>query len=520
MTTESISYFRPLVAALAGITLLTLIVGCRSSTVDREQPVVEAAAMPAAPRAEQQTHSPAESITTTYFPSGKASSSLLALESRLPREIVRNKPFDYTLTVSNLSPAELEDVTVTETLPPEFELRGSTPEAQITGSAIVWRLGRMQANSSRSIQAELVGSSGGDFERCVKVSSATTMCQPLRITAPNLTLAKTMPEELLSCEDIPVTLMISNSGTGTIRGITLTEQLPDGLTTVDGMQMVRFAIPSLAANETISRSFMARATRPGIYESRTQAVSADGFSADANARILVRQPVLALQAQARPAQYQGRNIDYTFTIANTGDGPANGLLVTSVLPAGATFVKASDGGQSRNGAITWQLDSLAPGAERSLQLQLQADVIGRLANDVRATATCATAASASVVTEISGVAAMLLEVVDLSDPIEVGEQTTYEITVVNQGTATATKVEITCILEESQAYVTSEGATAGTRTENGVRFAPLAQLGAGETAIWRVTIRALEADDARFGIELKSDQLSRPVRENEATQQY
>jgi hypothetical protein len=38
--------------------------------------------------------------------------------------------------------------------------------------------------------------------------------------------------------------------------------------------------------------------------------------------------------------------------------------------------------------------------------------------------------------------------------------------------------------------------------------------------VWQVVVKAAHADDARFGVELRSDQFKRPVTETEATQQY
>ena len=80
-----------------------------------------------------------------------------------------------------------------------------------------------------------------------------------------------------------------------------------------------------------------------------------------------------------------------------------------------------------------------------------------LTNKVSATAYCADAVNASAETDVKAIPAVLLEVVDVTDPVEVGTRTTYVITVTNQGSAPSTNIEIVCNLEENVRYVSSSG---------------------------------------------------------------
>ena len=41
-----------------------------------------------------------------------------------------------------------------------------------------------------------------------------------------------------------------------------------------------------------------------------------------------------------------------------------------------------------------------------------------------------------------------------------------------------------------------------------------------DSAEWRLVVRAAQADDARFSVELSSDQFEIPIHENESTRQY
>jgi len=218
--------------------------------------------------------------------------------------------------------------------------------------------------------------------------------------------------------------------------------------------------------------------------------------------------------------YEGRPVNYQIKVGNKGDAAAAGLVVVDSLPAGVTFVSATDGGAFANGVVTWNLGSLAPSAEKTLGITAKATAQGKQCNKAEAKATCAEPVSATACTEVKGVAALLLEVIDISDPIEVNGQETYVITVTNQGTAVDANIKINCTLEDTQSYVSSSGATAGTATGQKVAFAPLASLAPKAKAEWRVVVKALKAGDIRFAVQLDSDVLERPVNETESTHQY
>ena len=72
--------------------------------------------------------------------------------------------------------------------------------------------------------------------------------------------------------------------------------------------------------------------------------------------------------QAGPFQY-GDNVTWTITVKNQGNVPSGLYDVTDTLPAGLTFVSASNGGVEVNGVVTWSdLPSLAAGATTTLTL--------------------------------------------------------------------------------------------------------------------------------------------------------
>jgi uncharacterized repeat protein (TIGR01451 family) len=123
-------------------------------------------------------------------------------------------------------------------------------------------------------------------------------------------------------------------------------------------------------------------------------------------------------------------------------------------------------------------------------------------------------------TTILGVPGILLELVDLADPIEVGNQVTYEIRVTNQGSLPGTNIRLVCRAPASEEYVSGTGATTVKADGQMITTEPLPELAAKAVATWRVVVKATQPADARFKVQLSSDQFQKPIDQEESTQLY
>ena len=78
-------------------------------------------------------------------------------------------------------------------------------------------------------------------------------------------------------------------------------------------------------------------------------------------------------------------------------------------------------------------------------------------------------------TRVEGLPALLMELVDTDDPVEVGKETSYEIRVTNTGTKTETNLQVTCTLPEGMELRGTKGAFGCAVKQEGrdLVFAPL-----------------------------------------------
>jgi uncharacterized repeat protein (TIGR01451 family) len=230
--------------------------------------------------------------------------------------------------------------------------------------------------------------------------------------------------------------------------------------------------------------------------------------------------VLAITKTGPEKQYIDRTISYDITVSNKGDADATNVVLTDTIPAGVTEVLASNGGVVAGNQISWKMASLAAGQSSKVTVSYMPQAAGSYSNVASASATCVESVKASAKTDVMGIAAILLEVVDVSDPIEVGKNETYIVTVTNQGSAPDTEIAVKCTLEDSMQFVSAGGATAGSFADGVITFQPLATLAPKAKASWKVEVKAAKAGDIRFTTHLNSKQLGREVMETEATNFY
>jgi len=112
-------------------------------------------------------------------------------------------------------------------------------------------------------------------------------------------------------------------------------------------------------------------------------------------------------------------------------------------------------------------------------------------------------------------------VIDTEDPVRIGEETTYEIKVTNQGSKAANAIQIKAMLDPNVEFVSATGETSH-RAADGeqIVFEPVRALNAGGSATWHVTVRGASTADSRFMVEMTSTELEEPVNEEESTHIY
>ncbi len=83
-----------------------------------------------------------------------------------------------------------------------------------------------------------------------------------------------------------------------------------------------------------------------------------------------QRPSLVLQKFAPEEIQVGKECKFVIKIRNTGQRPADNVVVEDEVPQGARFVAASPQPESTGGTLRWQLGTLSPGEERTMEVEL------------------------------------------------------------------------------------------------------------------------------------------------------
>jgi uncharacterized repeat protein (TIGR01451 family) len=457
--------------------------------------------------------------TASAAPAPGDVTATVVVEKSAPAEVVLGDTMTYTVKVTNRSSAAVSNVVVVDTLPGGFKVASTNPSGATSGGKITWNVASLGAGQSRSFEVRGQATSTASLESCVDVTWKTSTCVTTRVIQPKLALTKTCPADVLLCDTIPITYVVSNPGTGAATNVKISDTLANGLTS-GGKSAVSMDVGTLAPGQSRTFTVNATASKTGTFSSTASAMADRGLKANDGCSTIVRQPVLNITKTAPARSYIGRPVKYTITVRNTGDAPSRDTVVVDTLPGAAIFTNASDNGSHSNGRITWNLGTLAAGASRTLTASVTSKAAATFLNVVKVNGACATEVMAQATTSVEGIPALLLEVADLDDPIEIGSNVTYVIVVTNQGTAADDQIEISATLPSQEGFVSATGPTKHTVTGQTIKFAPSSPLAPKAALTYRIVVKANAAGDVRFAISMDSKALTSPVRETEATRLY
>jgi len=462
------------------------------------------------------------SHSTIAVPTGDKSSSVILLDRAAPAEVSVGQPFNADITVTNLTANPLNAVMVTDQCAANFKLDSSDPATVKAASGInQWSIGTLGPHESKVIKIRGSASDLGVMKNCMSVTYDQNTCLAINVVQPKLDLVSTAPVEVLKCDNIPVKYVVTNSGTGTARNVVIRNNLPDNALTSDGKKSVMATVGDLPAGESRTINAILRATDLNKITNSSTATADGNLKSDASTDTLVKAPILQLTSSGTERIYAGRQATIDLTLTNKGTGDARDAILENIIPAGATFVSATSRATAdKDGKIVWNVGTIKPGDSVKASVTYRAESMGTLEDVANAKAYCATQTTASVKTRVEGLAAILLEMVDANDPIEIGNVETYIVTITNQGSVPNTHVKVVCELESSMEFSSCSGATSGTSDGKVVTFEALGSLAPKAKAVWTVKVKAVKEGDVRFKTVLTSDQLTRPVEKTEATTFY
>jgi uncharacterized repeat protein (TIGR01451 family) len=492
------------------------------------------------------------------YPTGDKSTSLLLIEANPPEKVMVGKEYQYEIKLTNLTKnLMLNQLEVSQELPESVELvkaeqpqkqqkksgessqqksakQPDKPEKQTeksdqssdSGSKSAdktWKVDQLKPGETAVIKVTAMGDQQGTFGQCIGVRYEPVLCVSTQFVKPELQLTKAAPEKADLCQAIVYRYTITNSGSGAAKNLTITDPLPEGFQTDEGKDQAEFKVDSLPAGKSQDFEVRVLASEAGEFSSRATAKGEGDLSANSSKpKTTVSAAELKIAADGPGVQQSGEPSTYQVTVTNSGQTKAQQVRLNAELAQNIRVLKTSDPYEEADLGLVWALGDLDPGQSKKLWIRLIGREPGEMTHKFSASSACARKreadlAKAEVSTEIISLPALALVTADAQDPVQVGEQATYDVAVVNEGTAPAKNVQVVAELPEQMKFVSASGSNDGKADGNEITFPVVKELAPGESLEWRIKAEVEKDGNSKLEVKLTSDMLKEPAISQEPT---
>jgi uncharacterized repeat protein (TIGR01451 family) len=436
-----------------------------------------------------------------------------------PTTVTAGAPATYTITVSNAGPSDALNVALNDALPPSStfvsETQNSGPTFACTtpapgsGGTVHCTITSLTAGSASTFTLVLTPSpsaaSGSTFTNTATVSTTSTDSNGLNNTAtsPAATVTTSAdlsindpPTDVTAGQNVTFSITVSNHGPSDAQNVVVTDILPTGenftsvtqsgsapiftCTTpaVGSSGSVVCSAPTMPAGTTAVFDVVAMiASSAPDGSTQTNVGFVTSTTPDPNGGNNVESTTVTVHASADLALTKtgpttttagGPDLTYTLSLTNAGPSDAASVTVTDFLPAGETFVSATQATGTAifgctspaAGVVTCSAGSVP--VHDSDTFLVVVSVAATVADGTMLTDTAVASSStfdptagdnvASVTTAVSAVADVGVTKTGLPS-LTAGQHATYTISVTNNGPSDALNVTLTDNLPAGETFV-------------------------------------------------------------------
>lgn len=428
---------------------------------------------------------------------------------------------DYSLMVKNTGTVPVQQVLLRVQVPANIGVLSTTPKGVREGQLLGWDLGTLQPKQGAVLEFKMVCRAKGDAFPQAWVTFTGSSVAQIRVREPKLVLKASAPSKVLLGDAVAFNLSVSNPGDGVAEQVKIKALLSDGLEHARG-NMVDFDIGNLNGGETRSVQVVCAAKCGGTQKCEGIAESTGGLKSTDSTTVNVIKPHLDLQLSGPGLRYLGRKAIYTLQITNPGDAPATNVTISHQVPAGFKVLAASDGGRHdfSTRSVSWFMGEIAPGKVHEVKLEVEAINSGSHVHRATAVGARGLRSEAEMATRVEGLSAIMLEMVDTDDPIEVNSQTSYEIHITNTGSKTENDIKLVAIIPDEMEFVGAQAPVRFRKDGKLVIFESLPKLDPRADVVFRINVKGKVPSIVRFEIRVTSANLIEPVIKMEPTRIY
>ena len=448
----------------------------------------------------------------------------VALDWTGPAVVRLGKPNAYTLTVKNTSRGFVQQVTVQVRPPDGATLGEPKPAARVVDGVHLWDVGTLEPGEAKPLTLTVTGGRRGDLQCQAWVTFTGTAGMTVKVQEPKVEARIEAPARVNVGGTFDVRFVGENAGDCPQAGMEVLVEARPLRPTVDGPDNYWTPKTPIAAGKSVTALGRYTADKPGTFTLRTSVRADDGLTASASRTVTVVGPVLTATVSGPDKLLVGRKWAYTVTVKNAGELAVEDAVAVVALPAGLR-------GSAPDGRHLFPLGALKPGEERTRTVEAIAAATGVQPVVASVSGSRGASATAECRTAVDGVPALRVELVDLADPVEKGQETTYEVRITNTGTKADEAVTLAVEVPPGLRYVSASGPTGSLKPVNHgisvtvprvlrLEFDPVRELAPKTEAVFRIKVQATAAGDVRFKAVVTSKHLATPVIKEESTRVY
>jgi uncharacterized repeat protein (TIGR01451 family) len=448
-------------------------------------------------------------------------SPTIAIQKLAPAEIQVGKKCTFAVRVRNNGQRTAHNVQVLDEVPRGAQLVGAAPKADVSGAQVAWNLGSLSAGEERIVEMELMPTDEGELGSIATVTFSAQASAKVRCTRPQLALRLTSAPRVMIGQQHIVEIEVSNPGSGDATGVMLLESVPAGVRHEAGPAL-EFPVGTLHPGQSQRLDLVLTAEQAGRIHNVMVARADASLEVQAACEFEVVAPDLKVSVAGPKQRYLERPATYTVSIDNPGTASAKDVDIITQLPPGLQFVSANNMGEydAATHSVHWSLAELPANQQGVVELTALPVQAGEHTLQVASRAEQGLEDRTETRVVVEGLVVLSFEVAAAEGAIGVGSETTYEITVANQGSKPAANVQVVAAIPAGLRATNGGGAARHVVQGDRVVFAPLAQLAPKAEAKFRVQVQGLRPGDQRTKIMVTADEVQDPITKEQRTLVY
>jgi uncharacterized repeat protein (TIGR01451 family) len=270
--------------------------------------------------------------------------SSLQLRFSNPAQASLNDIVTFSLDVTNNGEVPVEDVVVTNPLPPELDFSNSAP-APASDQPLTWRLDTLAPGQTRRIETQVIAKKTGTFVNSAEVQGKGARSQAqgtIVIGAADLSITMTGPSRRLLKSAATYRILVHNKGTLPATNVQVVNVVPSQirfLRASEGGRLIRnevlWNLGTLVPGARKSFEVVLQSQEAGELINRATVRAGRGLISTAEARTAFEEAsglAVEIEKSVDPVEVNGQVV-YTVRILNEGTGPARDIRLAVTAPA-------------------------------------------------------------------------------------------------------------------------------------------------------------------------------------------